>query len=180
MSKNVRALCARRGVEGSLLIALEAAAAAEGAPADEALRRLAEDYRLSAAAVLGTASFYDFLAPAHRGRRGSVCTGTACLLAGRQDEARERLRAMLADHEIGEMACLGRCYRGGAHQVDGCHQNLRARCTEAGGLSDHAGILADHGSVEAGFGEQQAAQLVCLVLRDSIVGMVRDRIINAD
>ena len=119
MSSNIRALCARQGVENSLLTALEAAAGATGTPSDATLRELARDYCLSPAAVLGTASFYDFLAAQHRGRRGYFCTGTACLLAGRQDVARERLRASLADHEIGEMACLGRCHRGGAFQIDG-------------------------------------------------------------
>jgi NADH-quinone oxidoreductase subunit F len=119
MSSNIRALCGRQGVENSLLTALESAAATGGTPSEPALRQLARDYRLSTAAVLGTTSFYDFLAPGHEGKRGYVCTGTACLLAGRQDEARERLRASLADGEIGEMACLGRCHRGGAFQLDG-------------------------------------------------------------
>ena len=119
MSSNIRTLCGRQGVENSLLTALESAAATVGTPPKPALRELARDYRLSTAAVLGTASFYDFLAPRHRGKRGYLCTGTACLLAGRQDEAGERLRASLADGEIGEMACLGRCYRGGAFQIDG-------------------------------------------------------------
>jgi len=131
MSDNIRALCSRRGVESSLLTALETAAAAAGTPSAEDLGRLAADYRLSPAAVLGTASFYEFLAPHHRGRRGYVCSGTACLLAGRQDEARERLRATLTDAEIGEMACLGRCYRGGAFQLDG-HQ------CDAADLDGHA------------------------------------------
>jgi NADH-quinone oxidoreductase subunit F len=119
MSKNIRALSARKGVEHSLLTALEAAAAADGTPSEPDLRSLAEAYRLSTAAVLGTASFYDFLAPAHRGKRGYVCSGTACLTAARQREARERLRETLQEDEIGEMACLGRCYRGGAFQIEG-------------------------------------------------------------
>lgn len=121
MSKNLRALCARKGVQGSLLTALEVAATTEGSPADTDLHRLAADYRISPAAVLGTASFYDLLAPSHRGKRGYLCSGTACLLAGRQDEAGARLRATLADEEIGVMSCLGRCYHGGAFQIDG-HQ----------------------------------------------------------
>jgi NADH:ubiquinone oxidoreductase subunit F (NADH-binding)/NADH:ubiquinone oxidoreductase subunit E len=119
MSRNIRALCSPRGVENSLLTALEAAAQGTGTPSAPALRQLAREYRLSPAAVLGTASFYDFLAPRHHGKRGYVCTGTACLLAGRQDEARQRLRATLSDEEIGEMACLGRCHLGGAFQLDG-------------------------------------------------------------
>jgi NADH-quinone oxidoreductase subunit F len=119
VSKNLRALSARKGVENSLLTALESAAAADGTPSEPGLRTLAEDYRLSTAAVLGTASFYDFLAPAHRGKRGYVCSGTACLTAGRQGDARHHLRETLRADEIGAMACLGRCYRGGAFQVDG-------------------------------------------------------------
>ncbi len=119
MSQNLRALCARKGVEGGLLQALEGAAAGSGTPPEAELRRLAGDFRLSAAAVLGTASFYDLLAPGHRGVRGHVCSGTACLLAGRQGEARERLRQTLREDEIGAMACLGRCFRGGAFEVDG-------------------------------------------------------------
>jgi NADH:ubiquinone oxidoreductase subunit F (NADH-binding)/NADH:ubiquinone oxidoreductase subunit E len=119
MSTNIRALCGRQGVENTLLTALESAAATTGTPSEPALRQLARQYRLSPAAVLGTASFYDFLAPRHAGKRGYVCTGTACLLGDRQGDARERLRASLADEEIGEMACLGRCHHGGAFQLDG-------------------------------------------------------------
>lgn len=119
MSRNLRAIYARKGVAGSLLTALETAATAEGTPPEAALLRLATDYRVSPAAVLGTASFYDLLAPSHRGKRGYLCSGTACLLAGRQGEARERLCAELGEEEIGTLACLGRCYRGGAFQIDG-------------------------------------------------------------
>ena len=135
MSQNIRSLCSRQGIEHSLLTALEAAAAADGTPSAEDLRRLATNHRLSPAAVLGTASFYDFLAPRHRGKRGYVCSGTACLLAGRQGEARQHLREALADAEIGEMACLGRCYHGGAFQLDG-RQLDAADLDEAGSGAD--------------------------------------------
>lgn len=119
MSNNLRALAARRGLEDSLLSALETAANGQGTPSEAELRRLADHFRLSPAALLGTASFYDLLGPDNRARRGYVCSGTACLLGGRQAEARRHLREQLTEAEIGTLACLGRCYRGGAFQIEG-------------------------------------------------------------
>lgn len=121
MSKNLRALTARKGLDESLFAALrDGAQDGEGLSA-ERLRSLAENYLLTPAAVLGTASFYDFLKPLEKNRRTHVCNGAACVLAGRQEDARDRLVREFGAEEVGTVACLGHCYRGGGHQIDGCN-----------------------------------------------------------
>jgi len=136
MSKNLRALCARKGAENSLLSALQDAANSGEGLNDARLRALADDYLISPAAVLGTASFYDFLAPGGKPGRAYVCSGTACLLAGGQDETRRRLaREYGADH-VGEMACLGHCYRGGGFQAEGRNFDAGDAGTELAALKD--------------------------------------------
>lgn len=119
MSKNLRALGARKGLDENLLEALRnGAEAVEGLSAAR-LRELAADRLMTPAAVLGAASFYDFLRPLDKKRRAHVCSGTACVLAGRQDEVRDRLVRRFGAAEVGSVACLGHCYRGGGHQIDG-------------------------------------------------------------
>jgi NADH-quinone oxidoreductase subunit F len=74
---------------------------------------LAESYNLGASTIPGTRSFYDFLKTEQP--EVFVCTGTACLCKGGQDE----VKAKLAKHfsEVGEMKCLGRCYENQAFHI---------------------------------------------------------------
>lgn len=119
MSNNLRALAARKGVAGSLLTALQAGAQSPAGLSGERMRALAEDSLFSPAAVLGTASFYDFLEPGRMPRRARVCNGTACLLAGKQGALQEQLAHQFGADAVGVAACLGHCYCGGAYQIDG-------------------------------------------------------------
>lgn len=125
MSQNIRALSARCCRNRTLFEALLEAGRATGAPSHDQLRALAEESLISPAALLGAASFYDFLAEDNRNKQAYVCNGTACLLAGGQETVRARLTAQFPNEQIGEAACLGRCYRGGAYRIGD-------RCFDAG------------------------------------------------
>ena len=132
MSQNIRALSARRGrKQGLLFEALQETAQATGTPSRAQLRALAEDGLVSRAALLGTTSFYDFLAADNRNKQAYVCNGTVCRLAGGQEAVRARLAERFPDEQIGETTCLGHCYRGGAYRL-GDH------CFDAGDDPDSA------------------------------------------
>ena len=119
MSKNLRALSARRGLEQNLFAEIGRVSEAEGTLTGEQVRELAESYRMGTANIYGAASFYDFTRPGNRGKRAYVCSGTACLLAGTQPQVRQSLEARLDPDEIGAMCCLGRCHENGSFQLDG-------------------------------------------------------------
>ena len=117
MSQNIRALSARYYRERTLFETLLETAQTTGTPSNAQLRVLAEESMVSPAALLGAASFYDFLAEDNRNKQAYVCNGTACLLAGGQEAVRARLAAQFPDEQIGEAACLGHCYRSGAYRI---------------------------------------------------------------
>lgn len=115
MSKNIRALSARHRHDKTLFEALTAAAEKTGSPTAEQLRIISEKRLVSPATLLGTSSFYDFLNENNRGKQAYVCNGTSCMLSGKQSKTRQALSARLSEDEIGEVACVGHCYHGGAY-----------------------------------------------------------------
>ncbi len=72
-----------------------------------------------AAPLYGAASFYDFMHGAQAGKKAHVCTGTVCRMSGKEAEVRRRLAERFKDDEVGEMSCVGHCYRAGGHEVGG-------------------------------------------------------------
>lgn len=114
MSKNLSHLSGRQGLENNLFEAYAKASEAEGTPSHEELDKLREEFLVGKSSVYGAVSFYDFLRPENRGKKVYVCNGSACLTAGTQDKLRAELSAHYADHEIGEMCCLGRCHENNA------------------------------------------------------------------
>lgn len=127
MSRNLQTLGAR-GAEGQTLFEALTAAADGGATAAQ-VEALAAARRYPAPPLLGAASFYDFLRPDHRGKRAFLCKGTSCLHADAERErARAALAARYAPHEVGEMACVGHCYRGGGLVAEG--RSLDAGCLD--------------------------------------------------
>jgi NADH-quinone oxidoreductase subunit F len=118
MSRNLRALSARLADKTTLFEALTEAAGKPRGLTDEVIRDIADERLISPAVVLGTGSFYDFLIGDNRNKKAFLCKGTACLMS----EERELVHAKLASHfstnQIGELACAGRCYRGGGFQID--------------------------------------------------------------
>lgn len=120
MSKNIRSLSARHIDGQTLFEALSETVAntleGPGEPLLEPLSALAEERLVSRASLLGTSSFYDFLREEGHGKQAYVCNGTCCLLAGKQEGVRAKLATRYRVDEIGEAACLGHCFRGGAYQ----------------------------------------------------------------
>ena len=115
MSRNIRNLSARKGLEDNLFERLAETAQPEGAD----FSAISEDFLVGKATAYGNASFYDFLNPEKAGKKAFVCSGSACLLAGTQDGVRQSLCTHFAEKEIGEVYCLGRCYENRAFHVDG-------------------------------------------------------------
>ncbi len=121
MSKNITSLSGRDGkeLEDPLWERLQQAAAADGAPSDADLTRIADDFRIGEAITFGTSSFYDFLKKENAGIKAYVCNGSACLVAGTQAHVHHELGKHFKAEEIGHMCCLGRCHENSAFNVGG-------------------------------------------------------------
>ena len=115
MSKNLRELSARKGLDENLFEKL----GEEGVPESEQLRNLADEYLIGNSSTYGAASFYDFLNPKAAGKKAFVCKGSACLLADTQDSLKESLEAELGEGCVGGVYCLGRCYENKAFHTNG-------------------------------------------------------------
>ncbi len=90
-----------------------------GTPENEELKALAEEYLMGDAVTYGTASFYDFMKIEHEGVKVHVCNGSACLVAGTQDEVKRKLASHFSEDEVGHMCCLGRCHENSAFNYNG-------------------------------------------------------------
>ena len=119
MSDNLSELLGRKGVEESLFDKLGNLAQLEGAPSEEAMAKLADEFLIGKANTFGTASFYDFLKPENKGKKAYVCNGTACVCAGTQESVAAALKNHLEADEIGHMTCLGRCHENSAFHYNG-------------------------------------------------------------
>ncbi len=117
MSKNLRTLSARYSDGTTPFEELNRLAKGKDGIAPQDLKALASRYRFSTTALEGARSFYDFLKADSPSHRAHVCTGAACLLAGGQDRVRKALADHLPSETIGEMACVGHCYRGGGFSI---------------------------------------------------------------
>ena len=114
MSDNLSALSGRKGLDNNLFERLLEKAKLTGTPENEELKTLAKEYLMGDAVTYGTASFYDFMKKEHEGVKAHVCNGSACLVAGTQQEVKEKLSKHLTPEEIGYMCCLGRCHENSA------------------------------------------------------------------
>lgn len=119
MSDNLSELLGRKGIQDNFFNKLGELAKPEGAPSEEAMAKLAEEFLVGDANAFGTASFYDFLKPENKGKKVYVCNGTACVCAGTQEKVIETLGSKFSDDEIGHMTCLGRCHENSAFHYDG-------------------------------------------------------------
>lgn len=119
MSRNLRGLSARRGLTNSLYQHIAGASGnVDHSVADE-LMAVADKFMTGHAAVLSAGSFYDFLKPAHAGKKVFMCDGTACLTSGRCEGIRRTLLEKFREDEIGVMTCLGHCHSNNAFLVNG-------------------------------------------------------------
>ena len=125
-SSNLIKLYARRASPGrvpSPLDLLKGAVADHGELHAGDLRAAAAATGLPEAALYGTASFYDELAPGDAARTLRVCSGTACWAAG-GSEQRLLLEARAAEAgspaaPLGEVCCLGYCHAAPAYRSGG-------------------------------------------------------------
>ncbi len=116
MSRTLRGLSARRGLNESLY---EEIVRAAGTSKDERLKAVDGEFMTGRAALMGADTFYDFLHPAHLGKKVFVCDGTACLTSGKQENLRKKLLERFTDDEIGTITCLGHCHSNDAFMING-------------------------------------------------------------
>ena len=114
MSKNLSLLSARKGINDNLFEKFS-----KEDHSSERLRELAKEYLMGEANILGAISFYDFLKPENKDKKVFLCNGTACMMAGEQEELKTKLSTLFEEEEIGEICCLGRCYENAAFQYQG-------------------------------------------------------------
>ncbi|PLY12719.1 MAG: formate dehydrogenase [Sedimenticola sp.] len=141
MSKNIRILSHRQGLQNNLFHALGATIQPSAEETGTAMRVLAEQARLSGAVIKGTASFYDFLNEQSQSERTLVCHGTACLVNGSTAEVMARHPA------AGKAMCCGYCYQGAGllqRQADGTLDGFHQ--AEAGLLQPEMPVCSLSGS----------------------------------
>jgi len=119
MSDNLSELLGRKGIEENLFDKMGQLAQPAGAPSDEELALLADEFLVGNANTFGTASFYDFLKPENKGKKVYVCNGTACECAGTQENVIQELKGHFREDQIGHMTCLGRCHENSAFHYNG-------------------------------------------------------------
>jgi NADH:ubiquinone oxidoreductase subunit F (NADH-binding) len=116
MSKNLRGLSARKGLDESLFREIVKAASSAGVEAG--LKELSEKYLVGKSSILSASSFYDFLDQSHLQKKVFICNGTACMTSGKNDKLRNSLKGKYQDHEIGSVSCLGHCHSGTSLMID--------------------------------------------------------------
>lgn len=125
MSRNLRGLSSRKGLEDSLYENIAGAVPEGRNHPEERLKAIAGEFMTGDAAVLSASSFYDFLQPAHHAKKVYMCDGTACLTSGKSDEVKRSLLKSYGENEIGVVTCLGHCHSNDAFMVNGeirlCH-----------------------------------------------------------
>lgn len=119
MSKNLSHLSGRKGLTNNLFERIGELSEKTGSPSKEDLSLLAEEFLMRPASLYGTASFYDFTRQENAGKKVYLCNGSACLVAGTQNQLRKTIGTHFADEEIGEMCCLGRCHENNAFHFEG-------------------------------------------------------------
>ena len=86
MSKNIRHLTGRKGIEDNLFNKMGELAQETGTLTNEELERLSDEFLIGNANAFGTATFYDFMKPENKGKKAYICNGSACLCAGTQEQ----------------------------------------------------------------------------------------------
>lgn len=88
-------------------------------PNPDEMRSLAREFLVGNANVHGTVSFYDFLKAENENKKVFVCNGSACMVAGTQDDLISKLKKHFKEEDIGHMCCLGRCHENAAYHFEG-------------------------------------------------------------
>jgi NADH:ubiquinone oxidoreductase subunit F (NADH-binding) len=124
MSKNLRGLSSRKGLNESLFKEIVKASSSTCNDKEMLLKGLSEKYLVGKSSVLSASSFYDFLDSQHTEKKVFICDGTACLTSGKHAKLRKRLSQKFHDNEIGTISCLGHCHSGTAVMTEGAIHHL--------------------------------------------------------
>ena len=115
-NKNIRTLSSRKELDDNLFENI--ASASQKEDSKEKLQELSKRFMLDDSVVLGTSTFYDFTREENKNKKVHVCTGTACMVAGSQNNLHKNLEAHFNSDEIGHAACIGRCHTNNAFMYD--------------------------------------------------------------
>ena len=113
MSRNISLLSGKKDDKNSLFGKISVS------PNENSDAQLAGEYNLGVSTIHSTKSFYDFLSEDFKSKKAYVCTGSACLCRGTQDNVNQKLKSKLGEDSVGEMICLGRCYENSAFYYNG-------------------------------------------------------------
>ncbi len=117
MSKNLRGLSARKGLENSLFGEIKKSASTSGAERELYLSEVSGKYLVGRSSVLSASSFYDFLKSDHSLKKVLRCNGTACMTSDRNVKLNKALITNFGENEIGTVTCLGHCHSGDAFMM---------------------------------------------------------------
>ena len=113
MSRNISLLSGKKDDKNSLFGKISVS------PNENSDAQLAGEYNLGVSTIHSTKSFYDFLSEDFKSKKAYVCTGSACMCRGTQDNVNQILKSKLGEDSVGEMICLGRCYENSAFYYNG-------------------------------------------------------------
>jgi len=111
-NNNIRALSDRKGLENNLFEKI--AHLSKSNASEESFQELSKKFMIDDSVVFGTASFYDFIKEDERNKSIRVCNGTACMVAGTQENIQSLLEDNFQQDKIGHVACIGHCHSNGA------------------------------------------------------------------
>ena len=115
-NKNIRTLSSRKELDDNLFENI--ASASQKEDSKEELQKLSKRFMLDDSVVLGTSTFYDFTREENKNKKVHVCAGTACMVAGSQNELHKNIEDHVNSDEIGHAACVGRCHSNNAFMYD--------------------------------------------------------------
>ena len=113
MSRNISLLSGKKDDKNSLFGKISVS------PNENSDAQLAGEYNLGVSTIHSTKSFYDFLSEDFKSKKAYVCSGSACMCRGTQDNVNQKLKSKLGEDSVGEMICLGRCYENSAFYYNG-------------------------------------------------------------
>ena len=113
MSRNISLLSGKKDDKNSLFGKISVS------PNETSDAQLAGEYNLGVSTIHSTKSFYDFLSEDFKSKKAYVCSGSACMCRGTQDNVTQKLKSRLGEDSVGEMICLGRCYENSAFYYNG-------------------------------------------------------------
>ena len=113
MSRNISLLSGKKDDKNSLFGKISVS------PNETSDAQLAGEYNLGVSTIHSTKSFYDFLSEDFKNKKAYVCTGSACMCRGTQENVTQKLKSKFGQDAVGEMICLGRCYENSAFYYNG-------------------------------------------------------------